>query len=537
MLRGKKIISVLLILIMVLAISGCGEKKQTDNQISKESSSSTDNNQSKDNNDEIEANSMLVSDKAITFKVFEYSDKPFKDDYPVIKKIKELTNVSLKGVLNDSITDQKQAYNMMISSGDIVDIIFFYRNELFRDGVEGAYIPLQDLIKEHAPNIQAILDQYPEAKKTATGPDGNMYYVPNFNDGQAATGYYIRQDWLDNLGLEIPKTVDEFYNVLKAFKEQDANGNGDPNDEVPYFCRDNQAVLTHLLYMWDAKNEYYVDNGEIKHGHIEPEFKVAMTELAKWYKEGLIDAELFTRGGKARDIMLNDNIGGSTHDWFGSTASYNDKLKSSIDGFNWVPFLPPASTSGKVIESRSRGTGNNRGAAISSKCKDPISAIKFLDFCYSEEGRRLLNFGIEGEDYTMVDGIPVFKDEVLSEDNVLVALRKRGIQINLAYQQDFNYEKQWINPIAKQGMEMYINADCFFPSFPYMNYTTEEQDRLNELNAPIKTYVAEVVQKWILGVEDIDATFDKYLETLENMGIKEVLDIQNNAYKRYLNQN
>lgn len=536
MFRGKKMISVLVVLMMVLSIAGCGKKEEKPTVKQKESSTSVDTSkEAKNTTKEKDTNATFVSDKLVTLNVFEYSDKPFENDYAVVKKIKELTNVKLKGVLNDNVTDQKQAYNMMISSGDIADIAFFWRDELFRDGVEGAYLPLQDLIKEHAPNIQAILDQYPDAKKTATAPDGNVYYVPNFNDGQAATGYYIRKDWLDNLGLEIPKTVDEFYNVLKAFKEQDANGNGDKNDEVPYFAREKKAITNHLLYMWDAKDSFYIDNGEVKYGQIDPEFKDAIKALSRWYKEGLIDPEIFTRGGKARDIMLNDNIGGSTHDWFGSTASYNDKLKSSIEGFNWVPFLPPASTSGKIIESRSRGTGNNRGAAISSKCADPITAIKFLDFCYSEEGRRLLNFGIEGEDYTMVDGQPVFANEVLSADNVLVALRKRGVQINLAYQQDFNYEKQWINPIAVKGMEMYIEADCFFPTFPYMNYTVEEQDRLNELNAAVKTYIEETVQKWILGVDDVDATFDNYLETLNGMGIQELLKIQNTVYKRYIN--
>ncbi|MFS6554331.1 hypothetical protein VPJ68_02290, partial [Parabacteroides distasonis] len=100
----------------------------------------------------------------------------------------------------------------------------------------GILIPLNDLIAEHAPNIQALFKKYPALEAMCTSSDGNIYalagwwgdindYVPDY--------LYIRQDWLDNLGLEMPHTIDELYDVLTAFKEQDANGNGDPSDEIP----------------------------------------------------------------------------------------------------------------------------------------------------------------------------------------------------------------------------------------------------------------------------------------------------------------
>ncbi|MCT4544714.1 MAG: extracellular solute-binding protein [Vallitalea sp.] len=538
----KKVLSILLTLCLVISIAGCAKEEATKTTETGGTESVTKKDSSKkssqtDSKDEISSKGdhpYWVSDKLVTLSYFEMSASPWKDDTPVAKKITEMTNVMLKGSISQSQTDEKQAYSLMIASGQIPDIVHYSnRDELFKHGAEGAFLVLNDLIKKHAPNIQKYIDEDPEIRKAISDMEGNIYYVPQIRDGITAQGYYIREDWLKNLGLEVPTTVDELYKVLVAFRDNDANGNGNSSDEVPYFSRNTKTMRTDLVRLFDAYPDIYLDGNQYKYGPIEENFKTAISNLSKWYDEGLIDQEVFTRGGSSRDIMLNDNLGGMTHDWFGSTASYNDRLKDSIEGFSWQPMLPPATLSGKIIEGTSRSRGLHAGSAISSQSKNTVEAIKFLDFCFSQAGRSLLNFGIEGEDYNLVDGKEIFNDSILKAENgALGALRKRGAQLEMAFHQDFEYEKQWANEIALKGMELYINADCIISPFPLVNYTDEENEKKAKLMSAINTYVDEKVQQWLLGVNNIDDEFEDFVAEVKAMGIEEVLEINTTALNR-----
>ena len=159
----------------------------------------------------------------------------FSPDKPVFKKATELTNITLKNEASN-VQEADEAFNLMLSGGQIPDLIQSPINSLNEIGLQGALLPLQDLVAEHAPHLQKFLDENPDIRKTITAPDGNIYAISHSTGGDAAHGYFIRQDWLGQLGLETPKNVDELYTVLKAFENNDPNGNGQ-KDEIPYFAR------------------------------------------------------------------------------------------------------------------------------------------------------------------------------------------------------------------------------------------------------------------------------------------------------------
>jgi putative aldouronate transport system substrate-binding protein len=454
----------------------------------------------------------------------------FDDNWETFKKAAEKTNVTLKGVAPKSSTNSEEAFNLMIASGEIPDLVLGTKANLNKYGKEGAFLPLKDLIKEHAPNIQKYLDEMPEIEKVSVASDGNLYHLPFIADGEAAEGFFIRKDWLDKLGLEVPQTVDEYYEVLKAFREKDPNGNG-KKDEIPYFTRINYKVYD-LASLWGGFGKFYIEDGKVKYGPYEKEFGTAMSNMAKWYSEGLIDPEIFTRGAKARDILLTNNTGGSTHDWFGSTANYNDTLKDQVPGLNLVPMAPPENSEGKRVEPTIRAPFNNlTGVAIGHSTKDPVAAIKYLDFFFTEEGRTLMNYGIEGNTYTMVDGKPKFTDEVLSSSDIPGKLREIGAQVIFSYHQDFEYEKQWMNPIALKGAEDYIQNKYFLEEYPALTFTEEEEKVKNDIEPQIMTYLDETMQKWIMGAEKVD--HDKFKKRLEQIGVKELIKVHEEAYERY----
>ena len=107
---------------------------------------------------------------------------------------------------------------------------------MLRYGKQGVLLPLNDLIKEHAPNLQQVLDSDDEYRALATAPDGNIYGIPQLIECFHCTWpnkLWMNSTWLDNLNLEAPKTHEEFKDVLRAFKDDDPNGNGS-NDEIPF---------------------------------------------------------------------------------------------------------------------------------------------------------------------------------------------------------------------------------------------------------------------------------------------------------------
>lgn len=536
----RKFLAMALVVCMIFAVvAGCTQKGKEADPVPKADGETKSDAEPQANKDE--AKKYWITDKPLELTIHMHfrDTMVYKEDWLVEQKARELTNIYLKSVAPQNATKSTEVFNIMMASGDLADIVGKdnVKDEFFQYGMEGAFIPLNDLIDKHAPNLKKFLQERTDVQKFITAPDGNIYFIPYIPDGDAATGYFIRQDWLDKLNLQVPKTVDELYSVLKAFREQDPNENGE-KDEVPWLDRKSSDAkeTIRLVTLWGGHSEdwYEDENGKVHFSAAEPEFKEGMKNLAKWYAEGIIDPEIYTRGKKAREILFGDNKGGATHDWFASTSSFNDKLKDKIPGFNLQPIAPPADINGRIMEEYGRELIKPDGWAISAANKHPVETIKYFDFWFTEEGRRLANFGIEGIHYDMVDGKPIFKPEVLNNAQpVNNQMWEIGAQIPRGFWQDFFYEEQWMNPVAKKGARMYMDNGYIMKKFPLLAYTVEEKKVYDRIWPNIDTYVSEMKQKWLLGAEDVEATWDKHVKTLKELGLDELLKVQQSAYDRY----
>ena len=461
----------------------------------------------------------------------------YNDEWPIFKKAAELTGVTLKGTASETVSDSAQAYNMMLTSTVLPDIIHSSSSNLNEIGKEGALIPIEDLIDEYAPHIKEMFEKYPKLKKRATADDGHIYYIPGSisgmdSDSLPSLGWFIRQDWLDKLGLEQPKTIDELEKVWTAFRNEDPNGNG-VKDEVPFFSR--VGGLSSLFHLFNASESGYVldeKTGKIVYAPTTPEFKTAIKKIAQWYKEGLIDAEIFTRGGQCREQLLGGNLGGSTHDWFSSTSSYTARYADSVPGINFVPMAPPADVDGKIVEWDSRTPVHGYGWGISKDNQYPEETIKYFDFWYTDEGSDLISFGVEGIHYNVVDGKKVFTDKVLNaEEGVPTYMRNQG-QAEIGAIRKFDAEYQGMTKEAQAGWNLYNDNGWCKKQTEFDVFNNEEIEIKEKYNSNINTFADEQRQKWIMGAEDIDATWDKYVETLNSMHVDEMVKIYQAAYDR-----
>lgn len=448
------------------------------------------------------------------------------EELEIWKEIAKRTNVSLKTISSINASDEATAFNTMMASGDLPDLIIYSdaKKVMPKYGKEGAFASLNDLIDTYAPNIKKLIDSNKEVKAHLTASDGQIYFISSVNPKLPASGWFVRKDWLDKLGLEVPKTVDEFHDMLVAFRDRDPNGNG-IKDEVPYFNRFDG--IGHLLLLFDTITNWEIVDDDIVYGPTTPQFKEAYKNIAQWYKEGLIDKEIYTRGSKSRDKLLGDNVGGATHDYFGTTAQYNDMLKDTVPGINFVPIAPPNNK-----EYTQRDLVAMRGIAISAKSKKKEVAMRFLDYMFSEDGTLITNFGIEGEHYEMKDEYPTYKDWVLHGDKTTVdILSEAGAASAFPHKFDFRYEEQWLTPLAKEGMDMY--QKYLTPQVPVLTYDDQDEERFNKIMTDVRTYVDEYTQKWVFGSASVDDTYDEFLAQMKKLGIDEATEIQRKAYKNY----
>lgn len=469
--------------------------------------------------------STQISEKPMELTIFSVSGDKLIEEQDIFLEAAKLTNVSLKTTTSRNVSDHNQAFNILMASENLPDIVKYINRDYFLQyGEEGAFEPLEDLIDKYAPNLKKAFEDE-EVRKYATASDGHIYFIPMLQEPRPQRGWIIRQDWLDKLGLEQPKTVEEYHDVLKAFADNDMNGNG-RKDEVPYLSRFTDGV-NDLLGLWGAFASWNAKDGKVFYGPMQEEYKTAYTNIGQWYKEGLIDKEIYTRGSNARNELFAENCGGSTHDWFGTTLAFNDTI-TNIPGFKLSVIAPP-----NGVEYTVRQKANATGWAISSTSKNKEAAIRYMDFWFSEEGSRLINYGIEGVTYDMVDGVPTFKDEILknTEKSVLAQIQEYGAQDDIAYSQDFAYEEQWLSAEAKDGMAMY--EQYLTEQFPTLSYTKEEKSELDDIMGNIKTYVDEISQKYVFGSLDASAHHDEFISTLKSMKIDRAIEIQQTAYDRY----
>lgn len=462
--------------------------------------------------------------------------------YPVELEARRLTGISLiDQTMGSNTTESEEAMNLLLAMGDMPDIVggHLIQQPVNQFGPEGAFLPLNDLVREHAPNIQAFWDENPDLQQAISAYDGNYYYIPYLPDGEFGRAWFIRQDWLDALGLEQPQNVDELYATLVAFRDDDPNGNGEA-DEIPYFARQWEEV-NRLLTLWDARSSgsdtyhdfYLTDAGQIAHPYAQDAYRVGLSNIAQWYEEGLIDPEIFTRGSSSRDYLLSENLGGVTHDWFASTSGYNSALVETVPGFNFIPFLPPASSGGVRMEEHRRIPIKPDGWAISYSNEHVIETIQYFDFWFTEEGRNLSNFGVEGRTWNMVDGEPVYTDEVLNSDQAVNSqMYLEGAQIQRGYWQDYRYEWQWTAQAAREGIELYGANDLLVDQFLGVAFNQDEQAIYDRYWPSIRTYMLERQQAWILGSGNVEEDWADYIETLNDMGYDQVIEVMNSAYAR-----
>lgn len=486
----------------------------------------------------------IQANNAMTATMETYADVEF------FKELEKQTNVHIEWIHNTS----DENFALMVASGNLPDMINWKFGtaaggaaSLLNDGV---ILDLSDMLPKYAPNYYAWLKANPEEDKAWKMDDGRYYQFVNFNADWdnldmisfSILGPQIRQDWLDKAGLEMPTTTDELYEVLKTFKEQDMNGNGDPNDEIPMVVvGGDEKALSESMYSlagsFGAINGFQLLDGEVAYGPITDNFREYLRYMNKLYTEGLINTD-FAVNKDAFNLVLQERGGFAINSMGTGVVATHDLLKSKNESYNWVsvPWLigPDGHQSLTINDLQ-----NPRGTAVTTACENPEIALAWLDYAYSYAGSMASTYGIEGKSYEFVDGQPTIMDEVKkndkgwSEEQSISRWMVGSINYPNARDKHF-YEQINLNEDYKVDIQTNWQLAKRDIILPPLVLTSEEQELYSSIMSDITTYVSESNLQFIIGEKDIETEWDEFVQNVESMNIKDALACEAAAYERYM---
>lgn len=488
--------------------------------------------------------------------------------------IAEKTNVQLHfDEIPDTELDTK--VNLLIASDELPDAFMychFSASELADYGEQEVFIPLNELYEKHGFYYKDILENNSLLKGQCTALDGNMYTMPDINECYHcfySTRAWINQKWLDNLKLEYPNTLDELCEVLRAFKEQDANGNGDANDEIPMTGAAqgwNTTIYPFLLNSflhYDASNLSVKADGTVVFTPMEPEFKEGLQYIANMISEGLIEKEALTQNA---ELYLTKGSSGNTATLGAFTAATYWSALPQDDGTEtsrnreYVGLSPLEGPKGVRISPWS-GSGLQLGNfVITTACEDPVPLFKAFDYMMSDEGTLRSQVGIEGVEYYQPDegklginGKPALyntdpnagnrqtgKEEyVNSMPNVFPSNRTSDFRLGEQADYDdpntkFQNEPRLYNESHDRFMP-YADEKMMYPGA--VNMTSEESEKISFMSTQINDYVQENIALFLAGEKSFENDWDAFIAEFDKLNVTEYMQIRQDAYTRQYGKN
>ncbi len=467
--------------------------------------------------------------------------------------LEEKTNVHIdyETVPEAALTEK---VNLSLASSEIPDAYLSCNLDSasqVKYGKEGVFIDLAPLIEKYGYEIPKAYEANSLLPGAVTTPDGEIFALAGINEcyhclycGRA----WINQTWLDNLGLDYPETTEEFVNVLRAFKEQDANGNGDPNDEIPMLgisgmwrasCYD--FLLGSFVYN-DFTDRLSVENGTVNYVANTEEFREGLRFIRSLIEEELIDPVSLTITEDEAHVLTGGDVatvGVATGMAYWNVLSANDE--------EYIGLSPLEGPNG-VRNAFVRATGIVAGQfAITNKAENPEILFRWADAQFSEEATYFSSWGPEGEGwekapegtlgingkqalYTVLDGVNnTGADTVqnLAMPNIALANRTSDFRLGQAVGGDDKSEERLYEAASK-----YYYPYAKEQTYPLMVMSAEDSAVVNEYKTAINAYVDEMITGFLAGTYDLDKDWDSYLAEFDALGLEDYLKVLQSAYDK-----
>jgi putative aldouronate transport system substrate-binding protein len=506
-----------------------------------------------------------ITNEKTTIKVL-VKGNAFVEDFATndyTKFLEEKTNIHVEW----DVAPEKSAVeklNLVLGSGDLPDVIMNFdispTQQLIYGGT-GEFLDLTKYIDQYGTETKKMFDLVPGVKEAITAPGGKIYSLPQVNECfhcSLSQKTWIYKPWLDKLGLKLPTTTDEFYNVLKAFKTQDPNGNGKA-DEIPlsgaavgpYVNIDSfimNAFVLNPSIMTGNEKRLFINNGKVDVSYNKPEWKEGLEYLHKLYAEGLIAPQSFTQDrDQAKQMGENPGVvilGAAVAQHNGIFTDTSKKDDKGAVG-RWLDYVAVPSLKGpKGVQVAPYINSVNQGRFVITKAsKNPEAAFRWADLMYDQEmtlrnteGRPNIEWKLADKGEIGINGKPAiwkYTDVKLpAVQNVKWAqagpsLRTNDFRLGLVPDPKVPQESILYNE-TKTKYEPYKQKEDTI--LPQLFFTNEQATELADLDKTINDSVKEMIARFVIGDANLDKDWDGYLKNLDNMKLKRYLEIYQAAY-------
>lgn len=492
------------------------------------------------------------------------------NNFWIVDYWKQNTNLDIEWQMLSPATSEERI-QLMLSTGDLPDAILGYGfsySQVTQYAIgDGLFYPIDELL-DYCPNFSALLEERPDYKAALSTSEGKFYGFPQLMDGgySCPTRFFINVDWLAALDMELPTTLDEFYDVLCAFRDNDMNGNGDATDEIPFggswsegYSERSWILPAFGLAVRGNENlglDYSGEEPSVVFAPRTEAYKDYLTYMNKLWNEGLLDPDMFTQTDTQSSArILEDRVGiAGMPAPFVSYPSNPEAYEASY---------PLAAEGYDQIYVKANAIGTPALAVINSECDLETAAAlaNFFDSMYDRDEYILSRWGLEKGSEGIDANVGYWYD---AENDKLVYDLPEGMssewewkindltfwafpgyvgdgndawEISYAkdnpdtalgqYLKDGVRRESWVPPVIERD---YAYAVDGLPAF-YMS--TEDLERVNELSTPLDDYVTNMEAKFITGSEPIE-NIDEFWAMLDQMNVEEYVSIYAGYYAQYL---
>jgi len=532
----KRIISLLLVIIMLLtSFVGCGKKENGETN--------------------------KGGSGKLTVGVPQNANVTNYDDNGFTKYIEEELGIDIEFVyFSSGVADYQKQITLMCSSEEkLPDVLWgFYgmdRYTVNEFGEDGYFQDLTELLETKAPNYQKAMakldkDMQKNIKSRGTSTiDGGFYGMPLVTACEVIDTMqnilYINKDWLNKVGMSAPKNVDELYNVLKAFKTQDPNGNG-INDEIPILSSNIESYIINA-FVYTGTYNLNVTDGKVWNPYTTNEYRQALQFCKKLCDEDLLDDMNYTLTSSSEYISLitPSNDVARVGIWQGHPQLMTSQNTQILN--QYTALAPLADETGKGGYLVNAPYDLAYCSFITEDCRDVDTAMKFLDFFYVDETITRMRHGVKGTDWEYADGLNDFKEPA----------KFKLINTNAAFQGNATWgtlghgirtAENFLTSAADgvtarnteaarllgESYQVLKNSKQPKDILGSLNYTVEEYEKRNKLATLYNQYVAEARALFITGEKDpnSNADWDAYLKEVEGLGDKTLIEVAQGAYNR-----
>lgn len=551
--NAKKLVALLLSLALVLSLGACGGNGGSSTSSEASPSSTTEESgAAAESGDESQAETaetgefqLPIVDEPTTLSYFVADDSNAAimttdwNDNEFYQEMERRTGVHLEFEMVSS-ADYQTNFNLMIASGNLADMIYVGAS-YYAEGVDAAiddgyFLDLTDLVDEYMPNYERIRTsdvQYELLSTTDSGRLGAVYELRQSKQGPWL-GLWIRQDWLDDLGLETPVTFDDYHEVLTAFK----NEKGATAPLILNFSGSDGEFGT-MSGGLNVLNSWQLDEtGKVNFGPYMDAWKEYVTIMHQWYTEGLIDPDFMATDERTADMAkVVTGASGLFAALYTMPSVY--EAASEDPNMNLAPVNPPVMNEGDEGHIRLRDSYTSGNTAISADSENWEVALRWLDYLYTDEGALLANYGVEGDTFEFDEnGKPVFTDKILNNENGWTMTQTVASYLcpsaGIANWSDWTRELAGVPEKDQACYDVWseFSDDWRLPSS--VTLTQDESTERAALYADISTIVKEQTAQFISGALDIEENWDAYISALEASGMERAIEITQAAYDRYL---